>query len=145
MLPFKVRQAGHDSLSTFGLRPWDLDSFFEPIFSNCGDDICVGAYPVDIHEEKEHLYVEAELPGFSKDEINVTLEDFILTIEANRKPSKADGAKHLTERRYTHVTRRFRLPKSVSRSNVDAKLDQGVLTLKLGKRKVVNPQKIEVR
>ena len=89
MLPLEVRQTGRDPLIAFGLRPWGLDSFFEPFLPSCGDDIRVGAYPVDIHEGKDHLYVEAELPGFSKDEINVTLEDFILTIEANRTPPQS--------------------------------------------------------
>jgi len=104
------------------------------------------AYPVDIHEDENNIYVEAEVPGFKKDEINVTLENGVLTIEGERKEEpEGKGSRHLNERRYTRVARSFTLPNTVNESDVDARLEDGVLHLTLTKRDEVKPRKIEVK
>ena len=104
------------------------------------------AYPVDIREDDNHVYVEAELPGFNKDEIEVTMEQGVLTINAQRKIEERKGEEqHLTERRFTRVSRSFRLPTPVDEGNIDAHLESGVLTLSLPKREEVKPRRIEVK
>ena len=103
------------------------------------------AYPVDIREDDNHVYVEAELPGFKKEEINVTMEQGILTIHAQRQQEERKGEEHLTERRFTRVSRSFRLPTPVDENNIDAHLEEGVLTLTLPKREEVKPRRIEVK
>ena len=110
-----------------------------------GEESLVGTYPVDIREDEDKLYVEAEMPGFTRDDVNVTIENGVLTIEAERKPEESQGTKHLTERRYTRVSRSFTLPKTVDENKVDAKLDGGVLHLTLHKREEVKPRKIEIQ
>ena len=110
-----------------------------------GDYELIGAYPVDIREDDEHVYVDAEIPGFKKDEINVTMENGMLHISGERKVEKTKGESHLSERRYTKISRSFTLPTAVNESNVDAKLDNGVLHLILNKREEVKPRKIEVK
>jgi HSP20 family protein len=102
-------------------------------------------YPVDIHEDEDNITVEAEMPGFSKDEIDVTLENGVLTIQAERKVAESKGSRHLNERRFTRVARSFSLPNSVDESDVDASLTDGVLTLTLKKREEVKPRRIEVK
>lgn len=102
------------------------------------------SYPVDVTEHEDHFIVEAELPGFKKDEIDISLEQGVLSITAERKAEEASGAQHVAERRYTKVARRFSLPSSVDPNNVDAKLNDGVLTLTIGKREEVKPRKINV-
>src|SRR3954469_22092050 len=71
-------------------------------------------YGVDVREDGDHLYVEAELPGFKKDEIDITLENQTLTIAAERRSEqKTDGEKGdwlLRERRYSRFLRSFTLP-----------------------------------
>lgn len=105
----------------------------------------LGAYPVDIREDAEHLYVEAEMPGFKRDEVQVTLENGVLTIQGQRKVEETQGDSHLRERRFTRVARSFTLPNTVDESKVDAKLENGVLQLTLSKREEVKPRKIEVK
>ncbi len=106
----------------------------------------VGSYPVDITEDDAHLYVEAELPGFTRDQVEVTLENGVLTINAQRKETeKKNQSAHLHERRFTRVTRAFSLPTLVNEDKVEAKLDNGVLHLTLHKREEVRPRKIEVK
>ncbi len=107
-------------------------------------DLATAAYPVDIREDEEAITVEAEMPGFKKEEISVTLEQGVLSISAERKSDEAKGEQHLAERCYRRVARSFKLPVQVDESKVDAKLADGVLTLKLAKREEVKPRKIEV-
>ncbi|MBI1370396.1 MAG: Hsp20 family protein [Planctomycetes bacterium] len=105
----------------------------------------VGAYPVDIHEDENHIYVSAELPGFKKDEVDVTLEAGVLTIRGERKSEETKGTEHLSERRFTRVQRAFTMPTSVDEAKVDAHLVDGVLKITLDKREEVKPRKIEVK
>lgn len=105
----------------------------------------VGSYPVDIHETDDDIVVEAEMPGFKRDEIEVTLEQGVLAINASRKTSEPKGEKHLSERRFTRVTRSFRLGQAVDENSVEAKLEDGLLTLTLHKREEVKPRKITVK
>ncbi|MHB1157545.1 MAG: Hsp20/alpha crystallin family protein [Phycisphaerales bacterium] len=111
-----------------------------------GDDtgLATASYPMDVWEDDDHLYVAAELPGFTRDQVNVTLENGMLSVVAERKPEEHKSA-HLTERRYARVQRSISLPIAVDENKVDAKLDNGVLTLKLNKREEVKPRRIEVK
>jgi HSP20 family protein len=112
-----------------------------------GDGVTLAPYGVDVREDQDHLYVEAELPGFKKDEIDITLENSTLTILAERKPVSSEETKGdwlLRERRYTRFTRSFNLPPTVDESSVEAKLVDGVLKLTLNKREESKPRKISV-
>ena len=107
-------------------------------------------YGVDIREDQDHFYVEAELPGFKKDDIDITLENQTLTISAERtqtngKQGEANkGDLLLHERRYTRFLRSFTLPPTVDEQTVNAKLADGVLTITLNKREETKPRKITV-
>jgi HSP20 family protein len=105
----------------------------------------LAAYPVDIDEDDHHVYVTAELPGFSRDEIDVSLEAGVLTVSAERKVEPTERTKHLSERRFTRVQRSFALPQSVDEESVDAKLSGGVLEITLNKRPETQRRKIEVK
>lgn len=111
-----------------------------------GTDVAA-SYPVDIREDDENVYVEAELPGFRKEEVDVRIENGILTIEAERKQEKQEekGTQHLQERRFHVVRRSFTMPTSVDANNVDARLEDGVLKLKLHKAEEVRPRRIELK
>jgi len=104
-----------------------------------------GWYPVNIRETDDHLYIEAEMPGFTRDQINVTLEKNVLTIQAQRETQQEEGEQHLMERRINRVSRAFRLPTEVDENKVEAKLENGVLMLTLYKRDEVKARRIEVQ
>jgi len=105
-------------------------------------------YAVDVREDGDHIYVEAELPGFKKDEIDITLENQTLTIAAERRSETkqgGDGKKGdllLHERRYTRFLRSFTLPPTVDEQTVNARLNDGLLTITLNKREESKPKKI---
>jgi HSP20 family protein len=126
--------------------PFDLLRQFDRAINDWDDNV-MGAYPVDIREDHDALYVDAELPGFTKDQVDVSVENGVLTITAQRNADEKkteQGQMHLHERRFTRVSRSFSLPNTVDTGKVDARLEHGVLHLKLTKRDEVKPRKITV-
>src|SRR5579871_1903947 len=105
-------------------------------------------HAVDVREDGDHFYVEAELPGFNKDDVNITLENQMLTIAAERKEEKKEngpkGEHLLHERRFNRFLRSFTLPPIVDEKTVNAKLDNGILTIVLNKREETKPRRIQV-
>jgi HSP20 family protein len=104
-------------------------------------------YGVDIREDQDHFYVEAELPGFKKEDIDITLENQTLSISAERREENKQekpGELLLNERRYSRFLRSFTLPPTVDEQSVNAKLADGVLTVTLNKREETKPRKISV-
>lgn len=101
-------------------------------------------YPVDISEEDDHIMVDAELPGFRNDEVDVSVQDDLLSIQAERS-SEQKGRPHLHERRFTRVQRSFRLPSPVDPDSVDAKLEGGILHMDMKKAESDRTKKIEVK
>ena len=102
---------------------------------------------VDVHEDRDHVYFEAEVPGLKKDEVSITLEDGVLSIEGEKKyahEEKKEGC-YLSERRFGQFRRSFRLPSAVDEQKVDATLKDGLLKITLNKREEVKPRKIEVK
>jgi HSP20 family protein len=138
---------------TLNRRGWDpfsslqreLNRAFDRAMPEEQQDL-VGAYPVDIRETDDQVIVEAELPGFDKKDVDITLENGVLSIQAQREDNgQNNGERHLNERRFTRVARSFTLPQNVDEQNVDASLDGGVLTLKLSKQEQAKAKKIEVK
>ena len=104
-------------------------------------------YAVDVREDNDHIYVEADLPGFDKNEVDVTLENSTLTISAEKKAetkSEKSGEYLLNERRYSRFLRSFTLPPTVDENSVQANLTDGVLKVTLNKREETKPRKIKV-
>lgn len=100
---------------------------------------------VDIYEEQDAIVVAAELPGVKPEDVNVTVDNGMLTIEGERKFREPKGELHRTEALYGKFTRTFALPKTVSADAIEANLDAGVLTVRLPKRAEVKPRKVEVK
>jgi HSP20 family protein len=108
-------------------------------------------YAVDIREDADHFHIEAELPGFTREQVDVTLDNNTLTISASRETSDdtptaeaREGEWLLRERRYTRFQRSFTLPNTIDESSVNAKLDNGVLSVTLDKRQEAKPRKIAI-
>ena len=125
----------------------DFDSMLGRFFGRTSEEgNWLAPYAVDIREDADHIYVEAEMPGFKKDEVEVTLENQTLTISAERKgePKESSGQMLLKERTNNRFLRSFTLPPTVNDQKVDAKLNDGLLTITLNKREETKPRKITV-
>jgi len=114
---------------------------------NESSDARTAVYPVDISEDDQSYTIEAELPGFTREQVKIHLENNVLSIEAERTTEQPDDKRqvHVNERRHARVSRRFRVPQSVDENNVDARLADGVLHLTLHKKEEVRPRTIEVK
>jgi HSP20 family protein len=147
-LPIRV-QRGADPLE---LAQREFDSMLGRFFGNRMPDDggnYLAPYGVDVREDGDHIYVEAELPGYRKDEIDINLENQTLTISAehkeNRENKHSDKAEWLLrERRYSRFLRSFTLPATVDPQSVQAKLNDGILTVTLDKREEAKPRRITV-
>lgn len=108
-----------------------------------------GWFPlVDVVEQDHAFVATADLPGLKKEDIDISLEDGVLTISGERKfehETKDDGKnfKRL-ERAYGRFSRSFTLPQGVDPQKVEAVFADGVLRLTLPKNEVVKPRKISI-
>jgi HSP20 family protein len=102
--------------------------------------------PVDIYQNGDHeLVLKAELPETSREDIDITVENFVLTIKGEKKPADVkDEQFHHVERRYGAFSRSFSLPRTVDASKVSAEYRNGVLTIKLPLREEAKPRQIKV-
>lgn len=128
-----------------------LDQMWDESVNASGGSENVGsrtwAPPVDIRENEESLTLTAELPGLSREDVSLSIENNVLTLSGERKFEK-DVEKenyHRIERTYGAFSRSFSLPNNVSSDSVDASFENGVLTVVLAKADEAKPRKIEIR
>ena len=104
-----------------------------------------GDFPVDLYQEKETFLVRAELPGFRKEDLSVEVNDGLLTLTGHRQTeAKADDkeAKAVTGER--RVSRTISLPEQVKTDAIEAKYENGILTVTLPKREEAKPRQIAI-
>eukprot|EP00088_Acartia_fossae_P005567 TRINITY_DN12499_c0_g2_i1.p1 TRINITY_DN12499_c0_g2~~TRINITY_DN12499_c0_g2_i1.p1 ORF type:complete len:144 (-),score=17.70 TRINITY_DN12499_c0_g2_i1:98-529(-) len=104
--------------------------------------------PVDITETPQSWHIHADLPGIPKDNVHVSVDKHILTITAESKSefegSDKDTKRHMLERRYGKIERRFQLPESADVNKADAKCEDGVLKLVFGKKEEARKKMISL-
>jgi HSP20 family protein len=107
----------------------------------------VWAPAIDVREDTDNYYVDAELPGMSKEDISLELENNVLSIKGERKFERKDEGEnyHFVERSYGSFYRSFALPKNVDGGRISAEYKDGVLHVVLPKREEVKPTKVEVQ
>jgi HSP20 family protein len=102
---------------------------------------------VNVWEEGDELWVEAELPGLALSDLEIYVTgDNQLTIKGERKAQVPEkGVQHRQERSYGSFVRVLTLPYAVDPENVDARFEHGVLKIKLAKHESAKPRKIAVK
>jgi len=102
--------------------------------------------PVNLWEDDDHLYAEVELPGLAADQLAVTVtQGDQLTIEGERPSPSLKGTWRQQERGFGKFSRLVELPVAVDADKVEARFEQGVLTLKLGKAAAAKPRRIAIQ
>jgi HSP20 family molecular chaperone IbpA len=102
--------------------------------------------PVDIYEDADGITLIADMPGISKDRLNIEVDKHTLLIEGDAHLDMPEGIQALyADIRSTRYRRSFLLSPELEPNNIDASLKDGVLTLKIPKRAELRPRKIEVR
>lgn len=152
MLP-TLRRRATDVDNPFGMFRRDMDllshdfsrAFWGLMPKGFGGEGMAVAYPVDISEKDGQIHVDAEMPGFSKNEIEVAVENGILKISAEHKEEKKNDKKHhLHERRYSRIERQLPLPCEVDETKAVTKFENGVLHLVMPKSSESKGRKIKV-
>jgi len=103
---------------------------------------------VDITEDDNNLFVHAELPGLSKDQVKVSVnEERLMTISGDKKKQEKEEGKNYirNERNFGSFTRSFSLPEYIDVENINAKFENGVLELSLKKIEPPKPKEVEVK
>jgi HSP20 family protein len=102
---------------------------------------------VDITETEGEYLVKAEIPEVKREEVKVTVEDGVLTIEGERKKEKEEKGKkfHRVERYYGSFLRTFTVPDNVDEAKVKAEFKDGILNVHLPKTEMAKPKAIEVK
>jgi HSP20 family protein len=114
------------------MPPWRFDEF-EPA--------------VDVAEDETAYIVKAAMPGIKPEEVEVTLHNDVLTLKGEAKADKEINKEHyhLRERRYGSFMRSLMLPAAVKAEQIEAKHEDGVLTVRLPKLEEDKPKKIAIQ
>lgn len=134
------------------LRPFNrnlnlFDDFFAPFSGVVNDTVARGYRPsVDIYEKEDRLCIEAELPGFDKENIKVDVNGRLLTIGGERVSNEEvkDENKYRRERHYGSFERSFKLPFEVNEEQISATYKDGILTLLVEKPEEQKPKQITI-
>lgn len=102
---------------------------------------------VDIYENKDQIVLEAELPGMSREDFDLSVENNVITLRGERRFEKQQETDnyHRVERSYGSFTRSFTLPNTVTAEGASADYRNGVLRVTLPKREDTKARRIEVR
>jgi HSP20 family protein len=100
---------------------------------------------VDIEETDEAWVVEADLPGVKKGDINIEISDSELAVTGEIKERERTGVLRRRTRRTGHFEYRVTLPGNAETENVDASLNEGVLTVRVPKPERAKPRRIEIK
>jgi len=133
MIPYTTSRRSSSSLMDL------LDEFERSVFGENGRR--TPAFSTDIRDEGAHYLLQAELPGFSKEDIDLDVKDGILTISATHEQSEEQKKDNYIcrERRYGSFQRSFNL-EGIQEDQICASYQNGVLELTLPKRQEVLPQ-----
>jgi len=103
---------------------------------------------VDIEEAEDKYVIKADLPGVDKKDIDVKLENGVLSIRGEKQTEKETGKgtkRHRTERFHGTFARSFTLPDAVKAEKVDASYKDGVLSLTIPKAEEAKPKSIDIK
>jgi HSP20 family protein len=112
------------------------------------ESLTAGAFvpPVDIYEDEQSIQLKLEVPGVEEKDLDVKVENNVLTISGERKFEKEEKEENFrrVERRYGSFVRSFTLPSTLNTEDVTADYTNGVLKVKLAKRAEAKPKQIKV-
>ncbi len=128
----------------------DFDMMFPSFWNDDNLEKCFTNFSTDVMEKDGSYVLQAELPGFNKEDIKVDLKNDVLTISAahNEEAKEGDDTKYLRkERRYSSYSRSFKV-RNVKAEDIEASYSNGILEVKFPKRDTLPEEevkKIEVR
>lgn len=148
LVPWREKETGLGLFSDLEDFQREMNRLFDVTLRNpkAGNGKSMIVPAVDIIDEKDQIKVKAELPGMKKEEIEVNLEDDILSIKGEKKEEKEIKEKDYmrSERYYGAFNRSFSLPATVDAQKVNASYKDGILEITLTKKEGAKPKQIKV-
>jgi HSP20 family protein len=103
------------------------------------------AMPMDAYRNGDHFYIHFDLPGVQPDSVDLTVEQNVLTVRADRVPTQPDGAEMIvSERPYGTFSRQIFLGETLDADKIAADYAAGVLTLTIPVREAAKPRNIQI-
>jgi HSP20 family protein len=140
LTPYRSRTParGAGGASLFDLNR-QINRMFDDLFKQEGDSgfyarAGMSAPAMDIHQTDEAVEITAELPGVKEEDVDLSIEDGILTLRGEKKSSREVGEGGYRERTYGSFERRITLPGNIDEEACSADFADGVLTITLPKR-----------
>jgi HSP20 family protein len=120
------------------------DTVFRPYSANGGGD---ARLPLDVRTTKDALYVNASLPGFKPEDVEITVENGTLTIRAEDRSEQTaeQGGWVVREISRGSVMRSVTLPTGLEADKAEATFENGILRLRLPKAELVKPRQIRIQ
>ncbi|KAA5539056.1 Hsp20/alpha crystallin family protein [Roseiconus nitratireducens] len=125
----------------------EMDRLFGRRGGGPGRQVAGSQFPaLNVWEDEDHLYAEAELPGFDEESLEIYVVGNQLTLKGSRRPPEHQGGTwHRQERGYGKFGRSIELPGDVDSDKVSAEYKNGILTVTLPKSEAVKPKRIQVK
>jgi len=127
-----------------------MNRMFDDVFSSRGEEKDMAASTwapsVDIYETENELVLSAEVPGVDEKDIEIKIEDNMLSLKGERRFQKETKEEnyHRIERSYGSFHRAFTLPNSVDPENIRAEHENGVLKIMMPKRQELKPRTVKI-
>lgn len=134
-----IKLYGRDPLKMF-------ENVFNETVSPFVSSMVAPSFKVDVSEDEEAIYIDADMPGMKKEEVKISMDEDVLTISAERTHEEEQKKKdyHRVERSYGSMSRSFSLGENVDLENVDAKYDNGVLHIVMPKKEPTEKKAKEI-
>ena len=117
-----------------------LNRHFDDLYPDYGEDMDKLSMPVELADKKDEYDIRAELPGVKKEDLDIDLNEGYLTIRAKKESEKFEDDKcyRKSEFKYGEFSRSIYLPQEVDSEKIDAKLEHGVLKIRIPKLEKTN-------
>lgn len=121
-------------------------SLFNDLWSDWGTTSKIP--PVDVSETDKAYVIEAELAGYTQDEVHVNVDKHVLKLSSTKESNPEEDKKKkslVRERYYRAFERSFSLPEDIDESSIEGEFTDGILTITMPKKAEVQPKSIEVK
>jgi HSP20 family protein len=126
----------------------DIDRIFDAFFGTRPANGPAGRWvpAIDLVETDEHLVLKADLPGLDSDDVEIEINDGVLTVSGERKTEHEERKEgyHRVERSYGGFSRSLSLPKGIDAEQVEASFDRGVLEVRIPKPAERKPHRVQI-
>ena len=125
----------------------ELDEAFQQAFGARTGQVDQSAFylSLTIWGDDQHLYVQADVPGFDRESLDVTFKDGQLWIRGERKVTREDGRYCHNERMFGQFERAIAIPDTIDPNSIDAELSEGVLAITLTKKPEAQPTRVAIK